>query len=69
VVPRSVDARYSIKARLKAGDYHAVAVEYLDPSRRNGDRSYLEELSRDAVRFSIREEESKVLDLKISTPR
>jgi hypothetical protein len=63
------NGRYSIRARLQPGDYYAVAVEYLDQSRRNGDRSYLEELSKNAVRFSIREEESKALDLRIGTPR
>jgi len=63
------NGRYSIRARLQPGDYYAVAVEYLDPNRRGGDRSYLEELSKQAVRFRIREEESKALDLKISTPR
>jgi len=63
------NGRYSIKTLLPPGDYYAVAVEYLDPNRRGGDRSYLEELSRQAVRFSIREEETKALDLKIPTPR
>jgi hypothetical protein len=63
------NGRYSIKTLLPPGDYYAVAVEYLDPNRRSGDRTYLEELSRQAIRFSIREEESKALDLKISTPR
>jgi hypothetical protein len=63
------NGRYSIRTRLQPGDYYAVAVEYLDENRRSGDRSYLEELSKQAVRFSIREEESKALDLKVSTPR
>jgi hypothetical protein len=63
------NGRYSIRTLLPPGDYYAVAVDYLDPNRRGGDRSYLEELSNRAVRFSIREEESKALDLKISTPR
>jgi Carboxypeptidase regulatory-like domain len=63
------NGRYSMRARLRPGDYYAVAVEYLDQNRRNGDRGYLEELSKQAVRFSIREEESKALDLRISTPR
>ncbi len=63
------NGRYSIRTRLKPGDYYAVAVEYLDQNRRGGDRSYLEELSRQAVRFSLREEETKALDLKIATPR
>jgi hypothetical protein len=63
------NGRYSIRTRLQPGAYYAVAVEYLDPNRRGGDRTYLEELSRLAIRFSIREEESKALDLKISTPR
>ena len=71
--PRSArpdqNGRYPIRARLQPGDYYAVAVEYLDQNRRGGDRSYLEELSKNAVRFSIREEESKALDLKIGTPR
>jgi len=63
------NGRYSIRTRLQPGDYYAVAVDYLDENRRSGDRSYLEELSKQAVRFSIREEETKALDLKISTPR
>jgi hypothetical protein len=63
------NGRYSIRMRLPPGDYHAVAVEYLDQNRRNGDRTYLEELSRNAVRFNIREEETKALDLKVATPR
>jgi len=63
------NGRYSIRARLQPGDYYAVAVEYLDQNRRSGDRSYLEELSKNAVRFSIREEESKAMDLRIGTPR
>jgi hypothetical protein len=44
-------------------------VEYLDQNRRSGDRGYLEELSRNAVRFSLREEETKALDLRISASR
>jgi hypothetical protein len=63
------NGRYSIRARLRPGDYYAVAVEYLDQNRRSGDRGYLEELSRQAVRFSLREEETKALDLKIAAPR
>ena len=63
------NGRYSIRTRLQPGNYYAVAVEYLDENRRSGDRSYLEELSKQAVRFSIREEESKALDLKIPSPR
>ena len=63
------NGRYSIRARLRPGDYYAVAVAYLDQNRRNGDRSYLEELSRNAVAFSLREEETKALDLRISAPR
>jgi len=62
------NGRYSIQTRLKPGDYYAVAVEYLDQNRRGGDSGYLEELSRNAARFSLREEESKALDLRISTP-
>ena len=63
------NGRYSIRTRLRPGDYYAVAVEYLDQNRRGGDRGYLEELSRNAVRFSLREEETKALDLRISAPR
>jgi hypothetical protein len=63
------NGRYSIQTLLQPGDYYAVAVEFLDPNRRGGDQSYLEELSRQAVRFSLREEETKALDLKISTAR
>jgi hypothetical protein len=63
------NGRYSIRTLLRPGDYYAVAVEYLDPNRRGGDRSYLEELSRQAVRFTLREAESKALDLRIATPR
>jgi hypothetical protein len=63
------NGRYSVRMRLPPGDYYAVAVEYLDQNRRNGDRRYLEDLSKNAVRFSLREEESKVLDLRINAPR
>jgi protocatechuate 3,4-dioxygenase beta subunit len=62
------NGRYSLRTRMPPGDYYAVAVEYFDPNRR-GDRQYLEELSQQATRFSIREEETKVLDLKFSPPR
>jgi hypothetical protein len=63
------NGRYSMRARLRPGDYYAVAVEYLDQNRRSGDRSYLEELSKNAVRFSLREEETKALDLRVTGTR
>ena len=60
------NGRYSIRARLQPGDYYAIAVEYFDQNRR-ADPSYLEELSNGAVRFDLREEETKAIDLRIAT--
>jgi hypothetical protein len=60
------NGRYAIRARLQPGDYYAVAVEYFDQNRR-ADPSYLEELSSGAVRFNLREEETKSVDLRIAT--
>jgi hypothetical protein len=62
------NGRYSIRSRLRPGDYYAVAVEYLDQNRRTGDPAYLEELSRNAVRFTIREDETKAIDLRVARP-
>ena len=61
------NGRYSIRARLQPGDYYAIAVGYFDQNRR-ADPAYLEELSRGAVRFNLREEETKAIDLRIATP-
>ncbi len=60
------NGRYSLRTRLQPGDYYAVAVEYLDPNRRGGDPGYLEELSKNATSFTIREEETKAIDLRVA---
>jgi hypothetical protein len=62
------NGRYSART-LPPGEYYAVAVQYLDPARRGGDPTYYEQFIPDAVRFTLREAETKVLDLKLVVPR
>lgn len=50
---------------LAPGDYFALAVDRLDSERSGGDPDYYEELSRDAVRLSLAEGETRILDLKL----
>jgi hypothetical protein len=49
---------------LPPGDYYAIALERLDSSQW-ADPDFLETVSRDAARFSLREGDTKTLDLKI----
>jgi hypothetical protein len=59
------NGRYSIR-NLPPGEYYGVAVQSIDPVRRSADpRSYYEDLSRIAVRLSLREAETRTLDLKL----
>lgn len=59
------NGRYTVR-NLPTGDYFAVALDYVDPNRRFGDPQYLEELSQVAARFSLREGETRTLDLKLT---
>jgi hypothetical protein len=54
---------------LRRASVRVSAPELREPRSTVTDRGYLEELSKNAVRFSIHEEESKALDLRIGTPR
>lgn len=59
------NGRYTVR-NLPAGDYFAVALDYIDPNRRGSDPNYFEELSQAATRFSLREGETRALDLKVT---
>ena len=59
------DGKYSVRS-LAAGDYYAVALEKLDQQRFPGDPDYFELLSRDAERFTLVEEETRTVDLKLT---
>ena len=58
------NGRYSVRS-LPAGDYFAVATDYVDQNRRGSDPSYLEQLSLRATRFTLQEGETRTLDLKV----
>ena len=62
------NGRYSVRT-LPPGDYFAVALDYADPNRRVGDPSYYEMLSHDAVRLTLRDGETRNLDLKVIAGR
>jgi protocatechuate 3,4-dioxygenase beta subunit len=62
------NGRYSART-LPPGEYYAVAVQYVDPARRGGDPTYYEQFVPDAVGFTLREAESRALDLKLVVPR
>jgi hypothetical protein len=62
------NGRYSVRT-LPPGEYYAVAVQYADPARRGGDPTYYEQFVPDAVGFTLREAESRALDLKLVVPR
>ena len=60
------NGRYSMRS-LPPGDYLAVAVDAIDNARRvNDPRQFYDDLSRDAVRVTLREGETKALDLKLT---
>jgi protocatechuate 3,4-dioxygenase beta subunit len=56
--------RYTART-LPSGDYYAIAMPYVDQIRQGGDPSYYEELVVDAVRFTLGEEETRSVDLKL----
>jgi hypothetical protein len=60
------DGRYKVKA-LPAGDYYAVALDYVDPGDAT-DPEFLDRIKARATPFSLLEGDTKVLDLKISAP-
>jgi protocatechuate 3,4-dioxygenase beta subunit len=62
------NGRYSIRT-LPPGEYFAVALDYLDQNRRAGDPAYLDDLSRDAVRLTLGDGETRTLDLKMAPSR
>lgn len=57
--------KYSVRG-LAPGDYFAVAVDRVDSQRYSGDPDYYEELSRDAVRLTLSEGETRTVDLKLT---
>ena len=58
---------YSVRT-LPPGEYYAVALPYVDPGRR-GDPAYYEQYLPNAVGFTLREAETRALDLKLVVPR
>jgi hypothetical protein len=58
---------YSVRT-LPPGAYYAVALPYVDPGRR-GDPAYYEQHLPDAVSFTLRESETRTLDLRLVVPR
>lgn len=59
--------KYSVRG-LAPGDYFATAVDRVDSQRYAGDPDYYEELSRDAVRLTLSEGETRTVDLKLTIP-
>ena len=59
------DGRFKVTG-LPAGDYYAVAVNYLEPGESN-DPELLDRIRDRGVRFSLADGETKTLDLKISS--
>jgi hypothetical protein len=58
------DGRYKVKA-LPAGEYYAVAIDFVDPGEAS-DPEFLDRVKTRAVSFSLNDGETKTLDLKIS---
>src|SRR5438128_5064483 len=58
------DGRYKVKA-LPAGEYYAVALDYVEPGEAT-DPEFLDRVKERAVTFSLHDGETKVVDLKIS---
>ena len=59
------DGKYTLRT-LPAGDYFAVAIEQVDNQRFPGDPDYFDLLSRSAVRFSLVEGETRIVDLTLT---
>ena len=57
--------KYTVRG-LAPGDYFAVAVDRVDSQRYMGDPDYYEELSRDGVRLTLSEGETRIVDLKLT---
>jgi hypothetical protein len=62
------NSRYKIVS-LPPGDFLAVAVDGEEPPAGCQDPDWLDRMSRDAVRFSLRDGETRQLDLKLTAPR
>jgi hypothetical protein len=58
------DGRFKVKS-LPAGDYYAVALDYVEPGEAN-DPEFLDRVKARAVSFSLSDGETKTLDLKVS---
>jgi hypothetical protein len=58
------DGRYKVKA-LPAGEYLAVALDYVEPGEAS-DPEFLDRVKNRAVSFSLNDGETKTLDLKVS---
>lgn len=58
------DGHFSVKA-LPAGEYYAVAVDYLEPGEAS-DPEFLDRVKARAISFSLGDGETKTIDLKIS---
>ena len=54
-------------SNLPAGDYYGLALDGPFDTATWSDPDFLESVSRDATRFSLREGEAKTLDFKLST--
>jgi protocatechuate 3,4-dioxygenase beta subunit len=61
------NGRYTART-LPPGDYYAVALQSVDQTRR-GDPGYYDLLIPYAALFTVREAETRVLDLKLAVPR
>ena len=59
------DGRYKVKA-LPAGDYYAVALDFVEPGEAS-DPEFLDRVKARAVAFSLLDGDTKTLDLKISS--
>ena len=58
------DGRYKVKA-LPAGEYYAVALDYVEPGEAS-DPEFLDRVKARATSFSLSDGETKIVDLKIS---
>jgi protocatechuate 3,4-dioxygenase beta subunit len=58
------DGRYKVKA-LPAGEYYAVALDYVEPGEAS-DPEFLDRVKARATAFSLNDGETKTVDLKIS---
>ena len=59
------DGRFKISG-LPAGDYLAIAVDFVEQGQAN-DPEFLDRIQDRAVRFSLGENEAKALDLKLGS--